>query len=61
MATVFVVKNCAFHGRKPFFPDEEPESAAIKKECVLLLTKQYYTITTFPFFNPLLQYLSESH
>ena len=35
-------------GRKPLFPDEEPEFTAIPKECVLLLTKQYYTITPFP-------------
>ena len=48
MATVFVVKNRAPHGRKPFFADEEPEFTAIPKECALLLTKQYYTITSFP-------------
>ena len=48
MATVFVVKNRAPHGRKPFFADEEPEFTAIPKECALLLTKQYHTITPFP-------------
>ena len=48
MATVFVVKNRAPHGRNPFFADEEPEFTAIPKECALLLTKQYHTITPFP-------------
>ena len=48
MATVFVVKNRAPHGRKPFFADEKPDFTAIPKECALLLTKQYYTITPFP-------------
>ena len=47
-ATVFVVKNRAPHGRKPFFADEKPDFTAIPKECALLLTKQYYTITPFP-------------
>ena len=47
-ATVFVVKNRASHGRKPFFADEEPDFTAIPKECALLLTKQYYTITSPP-------------
>jgi hypothetical protein len=48
MATVFVVKNRAPHDKKPFFPDKEPEFTAIYKEYILLLTKQYYTITPFP-------------
>lgn len=48
MATVFMVKNRTPHDKKPFFPDKEPEFTAIPKECVLSLTKQYYTITPFP-------------
>ena len=48
MATVFVVKNRAPHGRKPFFADEKADFTAIPKECALLLTKQYYTITPLP-------------
>ena len=48
MVTVFIVKNRAPHGRKPFFFDVEPEFTAIPKECVLLLTKRYYTITPSP-------------
>ena len=34
--------------KKNLFFDEQPEFIAIPKECVLLLTKQYYTITLFP-------------
>ncbi len=45
MVTVFAVKNRAPHDEKPFFFYEKPELAAIPKECVLLLTKQYYTRT----------------
>ena len=48
MATVFIVENRAPYGRNPFFADEEPEFTAIHKECVLLLTEQYYTITPSP-------------
>jgi len=43
-----MVKNRAPHGRKPFSPYGEPEFAVICKECVLLLMKQYYTITPCP-------------
>ena len=49
MATVFMVKNRAPHGKKPSSSDEEPDFAAIHKECALLLIKLYFTITTPPF------------
>ena len=49
MATVFVVKNRALHGEKPFILYEVLEFTAICKECALLLTKQYYTITSYFF------------
>ena len=34
--------------QKTFFADEKADFTAIPKECALLLTKQYYTITPFP-------------
>jgi len=48
MTTVFAAKNRAPHSKKTFLPDKEPVFAVICKECVLLLTKQYSTITPLP-------------